>query len=152
MELLETLLKQEKDLQFSSFSSEDAWEIGQVFVKKGLNRKLAITIDITVNHHQLFHYSFTGTSPDNDNWIKRKINVVNRFFHSSYYMGRELDADGVSLEEKYLLSSMDYATHGGCFPIILKGTGVVGTITVSGLAQEDDHQLVVEVIGEYLRR
>lgn len=32
-----------------------------------------------------------------------------------------------------------------------KGTGLVGTITVSGLAQEEDHRLVVETIRTYLQ-
>jgi len=34
----------------------------------------------------------------------------------------------------------------------LKGTGVVGTATVSGLAQEDDHALVVESLRAFLRK
>ena len=28
-----------------------------------------------------------GTSPDNDEWIRRKSNVVDRFGHSSFYVG-----------------------------------------------------------------
>ncbi len=37
----------------------------------------------------------------------------------------------------------EYAFHGGSFPIIVKGTGLVGTLTISGLAQELDHALAV---------
>jgi uncharacterized protein (UPF0303 family) len=150
MNILETLLKQEEELQFNSFSSEDAWRLGKIFVAKGKEGGLSITIDISLNNHQLFHYSFQGTSADNDQWVKRKTNLVNRMGHSSFYIGQLLKKSGKSLEEKFCISEIDFAPHGGCFPIILKDTGAVGTITVSGLAQEEDHQLVVDVIREYL--
>jgi uncharacterized protein (UPF0303 family) len=44
----------------------------------------------------------------------------------------------------------DYASHGGCFPLLLESTGCVGTITVSGLPQRDDHYLIVEVLAAQL--
>ena len=53
-------------------------------------------------------------------------------------------------EEAYLISESLYAAHGGCFPVIIKGTGVIGTLTVSSLAREEDHQLVMQGINEYL--
>ena len=54
------------------------------------------------------------------------------------------------MEEKHYLSSMEFSAHGGAFPLILKGTGPVGTITVSGLPQEEDHALVVETVRAFL--
>ncbi|MDA0194788.1 MAG: heme-degrading domain-containing protein [Bacteroidetes bacterium] len=149
---LEILLEQEKELQFGTFSSESAWEIGQLLVNKGKQLKQPITIDITRNRHQLFHFSFDGTSPDNDEWVRRKTNTVYRFGHSSFYMGRRLESMNKTIEEKYLVAEAEYAAHGGGFPVILKGTGVIGTITVSGLAQEEDHELVVDVLREYLKQ
>ncbi len=40
----------------------------------------------------------------------------------------------------------DYATDGGSFPLNVEGAGVVGSVTVSGLPQRDDHNLVVEAL------
>ena len=59
---------------------------------------------------------------------------------------------GKTIEQSYLLSESEYAPHGGCFPVIIQGTGMVGTITVSGLPQEEDHKLVVEAIRTYLAK
>ncbi len=93
-----------------------------------------------------------GTAADNDEWVKRKVRLVNRFGHSSFYMGQMLKSKGKSIEESYLIPENKYAAHGGCFPIIVKGTGMVGTITVSGLPQEEDHKLVVQSIRTFLTK
>ncbi len=94
----------------------------------------------------LFYAALHGTSPDNAEWARRKANVVARLYRSSYAVGLALKARNISLQEKYSLPAADYASHGGAFPIALAGTGVIGSITVSGLAQRDDHELVVEAL------
>ncbi|WMC93344.1 heme-degrading domain-containing protein [Kineothrix sp. MB12-C1] len=149
-ELLDELEQQERELQFNEFTSETALEIGMLIIKKAKENNLAITMDITRNGHQLFHYAFDGTGPDNDQWIIRKNRVVNQFNKSSYHVGTELRGAGKTMEERSLLSSFEYAAHGGAFPIIIRNVGVVGTITVSGLPQQEDHALVVSVIKEFL--
>ena len=53
-------------------------------------------------------------------------------------------------EEAYLISESLCTAQSGCFPVIIKGTGVIGTLTVSSLAWEEDHQLVIQAIREYL--
>jgi uncharacterized protein (UPF0303 family) len=151
-ELLLTLEKQENELQFSEFTSETALKIGLKLIEKAKKNNQKISIDITRNNHILFHYSFEGTSPDNDQWIIRKNRTVNRFNKSSFHVGVMLKSIDKTLEEKFYISTVDYAAHGGAFPIIIKGVGVVGTITVSGLAQEEDHEMVVTEIKEYLSK
>ena len=149
-DILKQLLQEEQKLQFAKFNEEDAWKLGSQLVELARNRKLPVTIDITRGTHQLFHAALRGTSPDNDEWVKRKVRLVYRFGHSSFYVGQVLKSKGKTIEQSYLVSESDYAPHGGCFPIIVKNTGIVGTVTVSGLPQEEDHKLVVEAIRKYL--
>lgn len=149
-DILKQLLQEEQELQFIKFNETTAWQIGSHLVERALSLNYPVTIDITRGDHQLFHASMDGTSADNDEWIKRKVRVVYRFGHSSFYMGQLLKSKGKSIEEAYFISENLYASHGGCFPIIIKDTGVIGTITISGLAQEDDHRLVVQAIRDYL--
>jgi uncharacterized protein (UPF0303 family) len=149
-DLLKQLLQEEQELQFTRFNEDTAWKIGSQLVEQARSRRLSVTVDITRGAHQLFHASLHGTSVDNDEWVNRKVHLVYRFGHSSLYMGQLLKSKGKSIEEAYLVSESEYAAHGGCFPVIVKGTGLVGTITVSGLPQEEDHRLVVETIREYL--
>lgn len=150
--LINELKQQEERLQFSSFSNADAVAIGLDLYALAKERQLPITIDIMRNGQQLFHLAMPGTSADNDQWVIRKCRLVNRFQASSFRIGTELRAEGRTLEDRYELSHYEYAAHGGCFPILIRDTGMVGTITVSGLAQEDDHALVVEAIERFLQK
>ncbi len=68
----------------------------------------------------------------------------------SVYMGELLKSRGDTIEKHYLVPESEVAAHGGSFPVIIKGTGVIGTITVSGLSSEEDHKVVVETIRSYL--
>ncbi|MEV4619768.1 heme-degrading domain-containing protein [Asanoa sp. NPDC049573] len=143
--------EQEERLQFDRFGHEDAWELGNRLVAMARERGHAVTVDIRLGDQQVFHCALAGTSPDNDDWIERKIRVVRRFGHSSYSVGQGYRDRGTTFEEAQPhLDPALYAAHGGCFPIILKGTGPVGTVTVSGLPQLDDHRLVVEALGLFL--
>ncbi len=149
-DILKQLLQEEQELQFTKFNEDVAWKLGCQLVELARTRNLPVTVDITRGTHQLFHAALRGTSPDNDEWVKRKVRLVYRFGHSSFYMGQLLKSKGKSMEQSYSISESEYAPHGGCFPVILKDTGIVGTITVSGLPQEEDHKLVVEAIRNYL--
>lgn len=53
------------------------------------------------------------------------------------------------VNEKYLIPSSDYAAHAGAFPLIFRD---VGTITVSHLPQQVDHELVVTTLKQFLAK
>lgn len=149
---IERISQQEKRLLFRSFDASTAWAVGSRIRAVAESRNLAIAIDIQVNGHTLFFTAMPGATPDNADWIRRKRNVVLRFHRSSYAIGLQLRKEQKTLAETIGVNARDYAPHGGCFPIKLHGTGCIGTITVSGLPQRADHELIVEVLAEFLEQ
>jgi len=148
--LITSLEAQEERLVFTRFDNEDAWRLGSAMVAAAAGRALPVTIDIRRHGQQLFHAALPGTTAENDSWIERKANVVNRFAAASYLVGRRLAARGAVLDEALGVEPRLFAAHGGSFPVRIKDVGVVGTVTVSGLPQADDHAFVTEMIGAFL--
>ncbi len=151
LEKIELIRNQERELVFDDFNSGDAFNIGKRLIDKAIETGVAYAINITLNRRQLFHFSMDGVTPDNDRWIARKENIVYNFFASSYRITLEFEDDGNSLNPRFGISDESSVLAGGSFPLTIRGVGVVGTITVSGLPQEDDHDYVVSVITEYLK-
>jgi uncharacterized protein (UPF0303 family) len=147
---LDALLAEEGELQFARFTNDTAWELGCLLVEAARARGLAVTVDIRRGEQQLFHCALPGTAADNDAWIERKNRVVRQFGHSSFYIGTKHRIDGTDFAASEFVDPRQYAAHGGAFPIIVRGVGVVGTVTVSGLPQEEDHRLVVEALRALL--
>ncbi len=148
--LIAQLEEQERRLVFERFDNDAALELGGLLVARARAQGLAVTVDIRRGGQQLFHSALPGTAPDNDRWIERKVRVVERFGASSFLVGRRFAARGDVLDERHGVDPAVYATHGGSFPVRVRDVGVVGTVTVSGLPQAEDHALVVAVIEEFL--
>jgi uncharacterized protein (UPF0303 family) len=143
---LAAIARQESLLVFDAFDEHTAWRIGSRLRELALARGHYLVIDVRRFGQQLFYCALPGAVPDQAEWVRRKVNVVTRFHRSSYAIGRELARSNSSLEDKQGLPTLDYATHGGCFPIRVAGADVIGCVTVSGLPQRADHELVVEAI------
>ena len=141
------LAEQERRLQFARFDAADAWALGCALKALAEARDQAVTIEIRLQRETVFFHAMRGTTPANADWARRKRNSVDLLQRSSYRIGRELERDGSSLEARMGLPTRDYASHGGCFPILVAGNGCIGTVTVSGLPQRADHAMVVEVLA-----
>jgi len=141
---LQRIAEQEQSLCFDRFDADTAWQLGSTLYSLAASRGAPVAIDIHVNGQQLFFCALPGATPSNADWIRRKRNTVDRFQRSSYAIGLGLSRDHTSLEAKTGASTADFATHGGSFPIRVKGCGCIGSVTVSGLPQRQDHALVVE--------
>jgi uncharacterized protein (UPF0303 family) len=144
------LAAQEAELQVDRFDEDRAWTLGVALVEEARRRGAPVVVDIERAGRQLFHAALPGSVPDNDEWIRRKGNVVRRFGRSSLHVGELCRDQGTTIEEKYAVASADYAAHGGAFPLLVRGVGPVGVIAVSGLPQLEDHDLLVSVLRAQL--
>ena len=149
---LKELLEQEEELQFESFENEDALQLGSLIVALAKERGKGIAVHIENDTNPLYAHFMAGTGEGNVYWIHTKKNVVNRFGHSSLYVGESYKARGTTFNEASGLSSDEYRGEGGSFPIVVKGRGKIGTVTVTGLTGEEDHWFAVEGIRRYLGR
>jgi uncharacterized protein (UPF0303 family) len=149
---LERVKLQERELVLPRLDAQVAWDLGVRLRTLAQQRGLAVVIDVRRFGQLLFYAALDGTTPDNVEWVRRKCNVVARFHRSSYAVGLSLKAKGETLTESQGLPLADYATHGGSFPLAVEGAGVVGSVTVSGLPQRSDHELVVEALCAALGR
>ncbi|HWS58859.1 MAG TPA: heme-degrading domain-containing protein [Actinotalea sp.] len=146
--LVAQVAEQQQRLQLDHFDNDDAWALGCLLVELGRERGLPIVVDVRRHGHQLFHASLPGTTPDNDTWVERKVRAVDRFGKPSYLLGLLARTQDQTFEQLTGLSPQEYAAHGGCFPLSVRGVGPVGTVTVSGLPEEQDHALVVEALEQ----
>ena len=144
------IARQEEQLRFSAFNEADAWALGSRMRAAAVERKLPFVIDIRIGNRPLFFTALAGSTPENPDWVRRKVNTVMRFHKSSYRVGREHELQGRKFDSSRGLDPMDYAPAGGGFPIHIIGTGVIGVITVSGVPQREDHGFVVEMIAANL--
>jgi uncharacterized protein (UPF0303 family) len=149
---LEKIATQERELRLPRFDAQVAWELGTRIRTMATERSLTLVVDVRRFGQPLFYAALDGTTPDNAEWVRRKSSVVARFHRSSYAVGMTLKVKATTLLERYGMPVADYAADGGSFPLIVEGAGIVGSATVSGLPQRDDHNLVVEALCALLGR
>lgn len=150
-EEIEILRQQEAALQFTSFDADAAFALGCRIREWAETAAKPVAIGIWMAGQTVFYTGTNGITPGNEDWLRRKRNTVLRFGKSSLLVGSELKKSGTTLEEKQGLTLADYAAHGGGFPIVLRGSGCVGAIVVSGLTQREDHAMVIRAVSERLR-
>lgn len=143
------LQEEEARLVFGRFDEDTALQLGIAMVELAWAGALPVVIDIRTADRTLFHAALPGSSPDNDDWARRKSATALRFHKSSLQVGEELRAKDRTLAYQGL-SAADFADHGGAVPVRVTGVGVVAVATVSGLSQLEDHALVVKAMDQIL--
>lgn len=143
---LTIIAQQEALLYFDAFDNSTAWLLGESIKKLCVERGLKTTIEIRLCRETVFFYAMPGTSPNNADWARRKRNTTELMQCSSYAVGLAL-REGEKFEQQSGLPLRDFSCHGGSFPIRVRGVGAVGAVTVSGLPQREDHNIVVQAIS-----
>ncbi|GAA2243530.1 heme-degrading domain-containing protein [Rarobacter faecitabidus] len=141
-EVIET---QEREAVLPRFSVPDAHWLGRRIVELSSDLAPKITVSVRHGRRQAFLLAGEETVLDNEFWIRRKINTVERLGMASLRAGRRNTTRTEAEFYAYRgLDPLDYVIHGGAFPIHVDGVGLVGVVAVSGLSQEVDHTLAFE--------
>ena len=146
---LAKLLHQEELLVFPKFTEDDALAIGQIIHDRAVKENWSVVIDIRHGDDIWFMHQMPGRDQTNFDWTRRKRNLVHKT-HNCSYAGNLRAVLGLVDPQAEGWDEANFAPAGGCFPVRVKGQGLVGTVTVSGIPQRDDHRLASESIAEYL--
>ena len=146
------LLHEELFFTFENLSPANALEIGEIAKSLGVLKNLPIAVEVRLGDWIIYHASLPGSTSENQWWIDRKARVVRLKHHSTMYERVSAEERGVDWHQENNLLDETHAIHGGGLPLITKSEGFVGALLISGLPQEEDHLLGVEVLTEFLAR
>lgn len=139
---IRTIVAQEQALQFDRFDEVTAYAIGSEVRRRAEAESLGLVVDVRLWDRPLFYCAMPGTTSDNPEWVRRKVNTV-----------RRLGGDTRLFPPHRALDPADHALAGGAFPIRVKAlAGPVGTVTISGLHERDDHMVAVAAVCAVLGR
>lgn len=138
------------EIQLPRFDASVAWKIGAFIHEQADAAGKQIACEVSRPGQQLFYFAMPQIAPDSEAWIRRKRNVVERFHKSSLLMRLLADKQERPLLERYALAPSDYSASGGAVPIVVRGSGCLGAVTVSGMTQFEDHALGIKALREVL--
>lgn len=144
------LAQQARELELSAFDIPHALTLGEIALSIAHERALSVTIEIWVGDRLIFKAALPGTTAENDDWLRRKHNVVKHFDDSTLAVRVLHEELGQDFYEVTGLPEIDYAAHGGGWPIKRRDGATVGFMGISGLPQIEDHKLIVECLHEFL--
>jgi uncharacterized protein (UPF0303 family) len=148
--LMAEVVEQQQELVFGGFDIRDGVQLGLRMLELATERSLPVMLSVTLGAHSVFRVALPGSVPDYEHWLARKSGAVLRFGVPSYLVQLRHEATGERFEDRPDVDHSSIAAHGGSFPIAVRGVGIVGTVSVSGLSQRDDHLLAVEAIRDRL--
>jgi uncharacterized protein (UPF0303 family) len=141
--------KEEEELSFDHFSRGDAWNVGLRIVEKAKPNPLPLGIEIVLNGLMVFRYYPEGITRDHELWLERKRHTVEFREMSSMRLKWMSVKDGRAVTDWQVDPAL-FALGGGGYPIKIRNTGLIGSICTSGYVDTEDHQIIVDVLREYI--
>jgi len=132
-----------KKIELDSFSNRMALEMGLAIIDLAKSRNQHIAVEICRLNQTVFIYVDDNLPVDKHNWLRRKANVAKQFEESSLSIKNDLKEGGMSIEKTFGLDDKDFIAKGGSIPVFVKNAGLIATITVSGLHDEEDHKILL---------
>ena len=147
-ETFSSLSALEQELTFSSFSRADALRLGLLINEASQGYPAPVATEIVINGVVVYRHFQDGDRPDSELWLERKRNAVELMQMGSLCFGCMLSESGESLEDRKPHAD-DFAPGGGGMPIVLAGTGMIGSVCVSGEPNHlDDQEIVVKALRQ----
>ena len=139
-----------REIKVREFSNRIALEMGLKIIDLANVQGQSIAVSIDRLNHNIFKFVADDLPADKHDWLRRKANVAVRFEESSLAVKEDLSRGNMTLAETFGLDARDYIAKGGSIPVKVINVGLVATITVSGLSDIEDHDLIVSALKEYL--
>lgn len=108
-----------------------------------------VGVELYLNGKTRLQYLPNALAPDKENWLRRKRNTVLRFGMSTLDFYEKNDGNEDVFELKYGLNRSDYTSTPGSIPVFIEKTREVGTLTITGLAPEEDHEFALKLVNRF---
>lgn len=139
-----------KKIELDNFSNRIALEMGLKILDLAKSRNQHIAVEICRLNYTVFIYVDDSLSADKHNWLRRKANIAKRLEESSLSVKNDLKEGNLTLDKTFGLDEKDFLAKGGSIPIFVKNAGMIATITVSGLPDVEDHNIIIDALkGTY---
>ena len=135
-----------KRIELDGFSNRTAMEMGLRIIDLAKSRNQHIAVEISRLNHTIFLYVDDELPVEKHNWLRRKANVAKQFEESSLSVKNDLKEGNMTLEKTFGLDEKNFLAKGGSIPIFIKNAGMIATITVSGLHDEEDHKIIIDAL------
>ena len=145
----EHALADENTLDYARFGYDDAWALGSRIVEFTAAQGHPIAVAIVFGEQRVFHAALAGSAATNDDWLARKFRTVARRNCSSWATACRVRANGGDFFAEGGYAPADFALAGGAAPLRVRGS-LIGAVGVSGLAEEDDHRVVIDAMQAHL--
>jgi len=120
-----------------------------VVIKNEKNQNIAVQVERL--NHIIFLYVDDNLSADKHNWLRRKANVTKHFEESSLSIKYDLVNGNMNLAKTFALDEKEYLAKGGSIPIFVKNAGMIAVVTVSGLHDKEDHEIIIDALrGKFI--
>lgn len=138
----------EEQLVFTSFSRADALRLGELVNEVSKDYPEPVATEIVINGLVVYRYFQDGARMDSELWLARKRNAVELMSMGSLRFGKMMEKEDCDLSDRKLVD-YDYAAGGGGMPIVLKDTGMIGSVCVSG---EPDDWFDQEIVTKAMQK
>ena len=147
---LDIVKAQEERLRTDGMDADGALRLGLIMARLAREKyKKSISIRIITNGQTTFEYYMEGTDSLNRWWMDKKLNTCRATSVSSVRALIEV-GEGLRDSAPEFEIENNYALCGGCFPLRTPGGRLIGYVLCSGMAHEEDHQLIADALVEYL--